>query len=824
MSDNAALTQNQSGFYIIREGEKIFLTQEELNDAYKVQRLNDYKDDILYILKFKFSVKGFESFAKPENIISIIEKDTDFMNKAAEEIFDYYNEDEYGKDDRIHQLLNQRLSEFQVPLSREELDNLVKDKNIKLSNILIDQVHDLSYLFDSSDREDFSGLEFWDVSNVESMQSMFADSKFTYFNLIKDWDVKNCDQFECMFLGTKVDGDFSNWKIKDSAKTGCMFQNTSMSKDNLIKTGKDWEYDPRKIECLITEEPYLPKDYNENPRICVELPNGDDSPSHDLPALFNKQDIKNFNNNYKLNAEYTDDQIRELIKESTAYELADFYDYYVDTFIRYKQGKQENNLLTGDAVLFEERKTIKDYDEDKLYIHFVNSNEYKEISSIQVKNFCLNHLHDFKECLNTAHNSVFDYLLDQVDNGVFLSNLELSALKNYDLEIYKDALDYQTQEYRPSNRNELVNLINHHNIDLQHIDTSLITDMSYLFAGVNSDFPEGIKAANRLDNGISVWDVSNVKNMKCMFLYNEECGDIDFSKWDVSNVENMNSMFECTFDQGANETIKNWNTSNVTNMAYMFGTADLAPHVVDNWNVEKCQTFEGMFYEDSCNEDLMEFNQDLSNWNISKTASCQLMLEGNVLSSLEVLPNLTEAQTKELIGPYSYLLKEDYEKDKAEDNFQNEENIIKSDCEISHDENKYPGGQIQYNEYDLCTTGLTDFAIKAMNENPSVIDEIVWKKAREYDDVPNLENIHNDVVFKAIEDYICKNHPEIECKYEVNAAASYFNVKSKEHPELDEKELYCEEDLNEFLETLKQVEEQIKTDSLENSNDQEFKM
>lgn len=823
MSDNAALTQNQSGFYIIRDGEKIFLTQEELHDAYVIERLNDFKKEILYTLHHKFSIKGFQSFAKPENIFRIIENDTAFMNKAAAEIFDDYNESEYeyGKEERIHQLLDQRLSEFQVPLSREELDNLVKDKNIKLSNILIDQVHDLSYLFDSSDREDFSGLEFWDVSNVENMNCMFADSNFKDFNLIKNWNVEHCYTFESMFLRTNIDADFSNWKITSEAITEYMFHNTPMSKENLIKTGKAWRYDPRKIECLVTEEPYIPEDYNENPRVNPELPNGDVDPINDLTALFNEQDIKNFNKDFELNVVYTDDQIRNLIMKSADYELADFYNWYVDTFI---EEKQENNLLPGDHVFFADRKKIENFDEDKVYLHFVKSGEYKELSSVQIKNFCLNHLRDFKACLNTAHNSVFDCLLDRVDNGVFLSDLELCALENYDNGVYKDALDFQKQEYKPANRKDLVNLINHHNIDLKQIDTSLITDMSYLFAGNNTDFPEGIKTANRLDNGISVWDVSNVENMQCMFLYNEKCGEIDFSKWDVSKVENMNSMFECTFDQGANETIKNWNTSNVTNMAYMFGTADLAPHVLDNWNVDNCKNFDGMFYEDSCNENLMNLNQDLSKWNISETASCQFMLEGNLITSLDILPDLTENQRNELVGSSSFLLKDDYENYKSQDilldnNYQ-DENVFK----ISHDENKYPGGQIQYNEYDLCTTGLTDFAIKAMNENHSVIDEIVWKKAREYDDVPNLENIHNDVVFKAIEGYITKNYPEIECKYEVKAAASYFNVKSKEHPELDEKELNCEEDLNDFLETLKQVEEQTKTELLENSNDQGFKM
>ena len=40
---------------------------------------------------------------------------------------------------------------------------------------------------------------------------------------------------------------------------------------------------------------------------------------------------------------------------------------------------------------------------------------------------------------------------------------------------------------------------------------------------------------------ISNWDVSNVDDMKCMFLHSKFNGDI--SKWDVSNVINMSSLF-----------------------------------------------------------------------------------------------------------------------------------------------------------------------------------------------------------------------------------------------------------------------------------------
>jgi surface protein len=99
-------------------------------------------------------------------------------------------------------------------------------------------------------------------------------------------------------------------------------------------------------------------------------------------------------------------------------------------------------------------------------------------------------------------------------------------------------------KYFPTTKYELVEIIKAEvekkgwNCDLNHIDVSQITDMSYLFNGYCG---YGLEEFN---GDISRWDVSNVKNMAHMFdgayLFNQPIGD-----WDVSNVTNMYGMFEC---------------------------------------------------------------------------------------------------------------------------------------------------------------------------------------------------------------------------------------------------------------------------------------
>ena len=59
------------------------------------------------------------------------------------------------------------------PETKEELKVLVDNESISLGDINTSKITDMSGLFYESQRDNYTGIESWDVSNVTDMSKMF---------------------------------------------------------------------------------------------------------------------------------------------------------------------------------------------------------------------------------------------------------------------------------------------------------------------------------------------------------------------------------------------------------------------------------------------------------------------------------------------------------------------------------------------------------------------------------------------------------------------------------------------------------------------------
>ena len=159
-------------------------------------------------------------------------------------------------------------------------------------------------------------------------------------------------------------------------------------------------------------------------------------------------------------------------------------------------------------------------------------------------------------------------------------------------------------------------------IDLSSLDTSEVTDMSWMFSECDS--------LTSLD--VSKFNTSEVTNMYGMFSGCNSLTNLDVSKFDTSEVTNMVEMFEgceglTSLDVG------NFDTSQVTNMSGMFWNCKVLTNLdVSKFDTSQVTNMSGMFNECSSLTIL-----DLSSFDTSKVTDMYVMFTNcSSLTSLDV--------------------------------------------------------------------------------------------------------------------------------------------------------------------------------------------
>ena len=136
--------------------------------------------------------------------------------------------------------------------------------------------------------------------------------------------------------------------------------------------------------------------------------------------------------------------------------------------------------------------------------------------------------------------------------------------------------------------------------DVTQVDTSTITDMSYLIYG-NTTF----------NQDVSGWDVSSVTDMNSMFynalVFNNNGVALNWG--DTSSVTTMQNMFNGA--KAFNQDISGWDTSAVTTLYQMFASADNFNQPIGAWNTSSVTSMQGMFANGGT------FNQPIGAWDTS---------------------------------------------------------------------------------------------------------------------------------------------------------------------------------------------------------------
>lgn len=201
------------------------------------------------------------------------------------------------------------------------------------------------------------------------------------------------------------------------------------------------------------------------------------------------------------------------------------------------------DALAWYGTLIKEIKVVKDYEINTNYNRYV----VNALNKIQVN------LQNDMELLNNSVRQNFDRLT-RIENNRLKAALEekkeyirkQAERKNNNLAVINKKLA-DSIKYHPTSLTELRVLVDSR-VDLIEIDTSKITDMSYLF----------YKSKRANYAGIEYWNVSNVTNMAYMFAHSNFNRTVRM--WKVNSVVNTEGMFAYS---KFSRDISNWNLKDV---------------------------------------------------------------------------------------------------------------------------------------------------------------------------------------------------------------------------------------------------------------------
>ncbi len=433
---------------------------------------------------------------------------------------------------------------------------------VPFNNIVTTLMTDFSYIFIESDFESAFNkpISDWDTSKVTNMSQMFQDAK-AFNQDISKWNVSKVTDMSFMFFGARAfNQNLSGWNTSSVKNMSHMF--CGAWKFNSDISG----WDTRNVEDM--EKMFSGAEFNRN------LSGWNVAKVTNMQGMFNGASI--FNNGGSSGIGNWD--TRNVEKMYAMFHGATLFNQDLSRWNVAKVTSANRGYFASPPLLLNPAFLPK---WPLLSFNFLTNTIFLQEDSVP-SSFPKFTQEDPRGTGTLEWFAVVDNSSSSRQRIIDYANSTGSAVSDY---------------FKPSGESVPV--------DFNNIVTTLMTDMSFIFANTpNTPAP--------FNKDISRWDIKNVTIMYGMFLNNGEFNQ-NISKWDVANVIEMGLLFMNS--DKFNQNISSWNVAKVTNMQGMFSNASIFNSNISGWNVAKVTDMSQMFRSATV------FNQNISSWNVAKVTN-----------------------------------------------------------------------------------------------------------------------------------------------------------------------------------------------------------